>query len=162
MMFTRNGVKYLVAVTTLVAAASCTSSEPKSDLKIDVNSNEIRVAVSEEVARGLMEELIGADLECKGELDGGFEKLLQTLDRDGPRSRAAYRDGDTTVAARRHGGKLDLDITGHGPGRIEATMPWAVAECLLGTATTIDETTTSAVKVKVVNPDSRNFSFKLE
>jgi len=150
------------AVVALVAfVVGCASSEPKSDLNIDFDDNEIRVAVSAEVARGLMEELIGSDLDCQGEIDTGMEKLLQKLDQGGPRSRASYRDGETTIAARRRGGKLDLEISGAGSGRIEATMPWAVADCLLGKTTTTDKTITSSIKVKVTNEDGRNFSFQL-
>ena len=142
-------------------AITCASSEPKSDLNIDVNDQEIRVAVSAAVARGLMEELIGSDLDCQGEIDTGMEKLLRELDQGGPRSRASYRDGETTIAARRRGGRLDLNISGAGSGRIEATMPWAVADCLLGKTTTVDKTVTSSIKVKVTNEDGRNFSFQL-
>ena len=142
-------------------AITCASSEPKSDLNIDVNDQEIRVAVSAAVARGLMEELIGSDLDCQGEIDTGMERLLRELDQGGPRSRASYRDGEMTIAARRRGGRLDLDIRGAGSGRIEATMPWAVADCLLGKTTTIDKTVTSSIKVKVTNEDGRNFSFQL-
>ena len=149
----------VVAIVTLTAG--CASSEPNSDLNIDVDDNEIRVAVSAEVARGLMEELIGSDLDCQGEIDTGMEKLLRELDHGGPRSRASYRDGETTIAARRRGGKLNLEIDGSVSGRIEATMPWAVADCLLGKTTTIDKTVTSSIKVKVTNEDGRNFSFQL-
>ena len=153
----RTGV--VVALVTLTAG--CASSEPNSDLNIDVDDNEIRVAVSAEVARGLMEELIGSDLDCQGEIDTGMEKLLQKLDQGGPRSRASYRDGETTIAGRRRGGRLDLEIGGAGSGRIEATMPWAVADCLLGKTTTIDKAVTSSIKVKVTNEDGRNYSFQL-
>ena len=149
-------------VTLALFAIGCASSEPKSDLDIKVDDSEIRVAVSAEVARGLIEELIGSNLDCQGEIDTGIEKLLQELDQGGPRSRASYRDGETTIAARRRGGRLDLDISGAGSGRIEATMPWAVANCLLGKTTTIDKTITSSIKVKVTNEDGRDFSFQLD
>jgi hypothetical protein len=149
-------------VVLIAFAVGCASSEPKSDLNIDIDDNEIRVAVSAEVARGLMEELIGSDLDCQGEIDSGMEKLLLKLDQGGPRSRASYRDGEITIAARRRGSRLDLDIRGAGSGRIEATMPWAVADCLLGKTTTINKTVTSSIKVKVTNEDGRNFSFQLD
>ena len=157
------GVIRMGAVVALAAfAVGCASSEPKSDLNIDVDDDEIRVAVSAVVARGLIEELIGSELDCQGEIDTGMEKLLRKLDQGGPRSRASYRDGETTIAARRRGGKLNLEISGAGSGRIEATMPWAVADCLLGKTTTIDKTVTSSIKVKVINENGRNFSFRLD
>jgi hypothetical protein len=150
-----------IFVVLLMAAVACASSEPKSDLNVDVDSDQIRVVLSTEVARSLVEGLIGADLDCKSEIDSGMESLLQKLQQDGPRSRATYRDGETTIQARRRGGRLDLGITGEGSGKIEATMPWAVAECLLGNRSSIDDTVTSSIKVKVTNENGRNFSFRL-
>ncbi len=141
---------------------ACASSEPKSDFDLAVNDDEIMVAVSKSMAQGVIEGLVGADLDCKSEIDGGMEALLTKLDRGGPRSHATYRDGETRIDATRRGGKLDLDIRGEGSGRIEATMPWAVAQCLLGQNTSIDRTLTSSVKVKVTNEDGRNFSFRLQ
>jgi hypothetical protein len=145
-----------------VLALSCASSEPKSDFKLDVEDDEISVAISKEVARGLVEGLIGSDLECEGDVDGDFEALLEELDRRGPRSRASFRDGETTVDGRRRAGKLDLAIHGAGSGKIEASMPWAIAECLLGHTTSVDETLTSSIIVKITNDDGKNFSFKLQ
>jgi len=153
--------RLIMCAATLVMATACASSEPKSDFNLDVNSDEITVAVSAAVARGLMEELVGSNLDCKGEIDSGMEKLLLKLQHDGPRSRASYRDGETTIQARRRGGKLDLDVTGEGSGRIEATMPWAVADCLLGNQTSIADTMTRSIKVKVTNENGKNFSFSM-
>jgi hypothetical protein len=162
MHFTRLIRIGFISLAVPVLALSCASSEPKSDLELEVDDNEIRLAVSEEVARGLMEELIGAELECDGGVDGHMRALLAKLDRDGPRARASYRDGETTVNGRRRGGKLDLEIQSMGSSRIEATMPWAIAECLLGNDTTIDRTMTSSIRVNVTNEDGRNFSFKFQ
>ena len=41
-------------------------------------------------------------------------------------------------------------------------MPWAVAECLLGRKTTVDEAIRSSIKVKVTNEDGGSFSFRLD
>jgi len=162
-MHFKDTLRLLAFVPTIAfLALACASSEPKSDFELDIDDEEISVAISEAVARGLMEDLIGADLECDGEVDDNLRALLEKLDRDGPRARASYRDGEDTVSGRRRGSKLDLEIHGDGPGKIEATMPWALGECLLGRSTSIDDTFTSSIKVKVSNPDGRNFSFKLQ
>jgi hypothetical protein len=150
----------VLALAIAFLALACASSEPKSDFELDVDDDEIRVAVSEAVARGVMENLIGSDLECDGGADGQFKAFLERLDRGGPRARASYRDDENTVEGRRRGKKLDLKIRGAESGKIEATMPWAVAECMLGHSTSIDESFTS-VKVKVTNEDGRDFSFGL-
>ena len=161
MQYVRFFKQGIISVAILALALSCASSKPKSDLDVEIDSDEIRVVFSEAVARGVMDDLIGADLECEGEVDGHLKALLEKLDEGGPRARASYRDGEDTVAGRRRGGKLDLEIRGTGSGKIEATMPWAIAECLLGNNTTIDDTVTSSIRVKVTNDDGRNFSFRL-
>ena len=143
-------------------ALACASSQKQSDFELDVDSDEIRMTLSKEVARGVIEDLVDSDLECEGDVDGQFGKMLEKLDRDGPRARAHYRDGESVVEGQRRGGKLDLEIRGAGSGSIEATMPWAVAECMLGKKTSIDETFTKSIKVRVTNPDGRNFSFRLQ
>ena len=141
---------------------ACASSQKQSDLELDVDSDEIRLAISKEVAQAVMEDLVGSHLECDGDVDGQFGALLAKLDEGGPRAKAHYRDGESIVDARRRGSKLDLEIRGEGSGRIEATMPWALAECMLGKDTSIDTSFTSSVRVRVTNEDGRNFSFKLQ
>jgi len=142
-------------------ALACASSEPKSDFELDIDDDEITVAISEAVARDVMEDLIGADLECENGADGEFREFLERLDRGGSRAKASYRDDESTIEGRRRGNKLDLKIRGARSGKIEATMPWAVAECMLGRNTSINESFTSSIKVKVTNEDGRNFSFRL-
>jgi hypothetical protein len=142
-------------------ALACASSEPNSDFELKIDDDEITVVISDAVAQGVMDDLIGADLECDGDLDSHFRVFLEKLDSDGPRARASYRDGENTIDGRRRGSKLDLKIHGIGSGKIEATMPWAIAECMLGDKTSIDDTLTSSIKVKVTNKDGRNFSFRL-
>ena len=154
---------FKVGVLTLAIAflaLACASSEPKSDFELDIDDDEITVAISEAVARRLMEDLIGADLECEDGADGEFREFLERLDRGGSRAKASYRDDESTIEGRRRGNKLDLKIRSAGSGKIEATMPWAIAECMLGNSTSIDKTF-SSIKVKVTNEDGRNFSFSM-
>jgi len=141
-------------------ALACASTEPKSDFELDVDDEEITVAISKAVAQGVMEGLVGSDLECDEGADGEFRVFLERLDRGGSRAKASYRDDESTIEGRRRGSRLDLKIRGAGSGKIEATMPWAIAECMLGNSTSIDESFTS-IKVKVTNEDGRNFSFRL-
>lgn len=151
------------AVAMLAAVAcGCASSEPRSDVELEVGGDEIRLEISEAVARSAVEGILGSRLECDGEIDDGLREVLTELDRGGARSRATRRDGETTLDARRRGGRLDLELWGEGPGKIEASMPWAVAECLLGRTTAVERAVSSSIKVKVSNPDGRNFSFKIQ
>lgn len=151
----------LAAAALAAVACSCASSEPRSDLELEMGGDEIRLELSEAVARSAVEGILGSSLECDGEIDDGLRELLSDLDRGGPRSRATRRDGETTLDARRRGGRLEIEIRGEGPGRIEASMPWAVAECLLGRRTAVDRAVSSSIRVSVDNPDGRDFSFQI-
>jgi hypothetical protein len=152
----------VLALAVAFLALACASSEPKSDFELDIDDEQITVAISEAVARGVMEDLVGADLECEDGADGEFRAFLERLERGGSRAKASYREDESTIEGRRRGNILDLEIHGAGSGKIEATMPWAVAECMLGRSTSIDRSFTSSIKVKVTNEDGRNFSFRLQ
>ena len=158
----RFGLRCLVTATTLAVALSCASIEPEPGLDFKLSGDEVRLELSEDVARAAVEGILGSILECDGEIDDDLRELLSALERGGPRSRATRRDGETTLDARRRGGRLDLEIRGGGPGKIEASMPWAVAECLLGRSTTVDRAVSSAIKVRVSNPDGRALSFTIQ
>ena len=41
-------------------------------------------------------------------------------------------------------------------------MRWAVADCMLGMKTLLERDLNSSIKVKVINEDGSNFSFRLQ
>jgi len=162
MASTTRSQQLFTLIACLALTAGCASSSSQPDLTIDFDDDEnLTIAVSTILAREVIDGFVGSHLDCKGELDPEVETMLQTLDRQGPRSSATYRDEDTTVVARRRGGKLHLEIGGAGSGAIEATMPWAVAECLLGRKTSVDKAVRSSIKVKVTGEDGSTYSFRL-
>jgi len=154
--------RLLTSVAVLLLTVACTSSKSQPDLVVDLDEDKFSIAISSAAARGVIEDLVGSQLDCKGEVDSDVEALLRTLAKGGSRATATFRDGETTVVARRRGGKLRLDIGGAGPGKIEATMPWAVAECLLGQEISVDRAVRSSIKVKVTDEDGGSFSFRLD
>jgi hypothetical protein len=154
--------RILTLVAVLLLTVACTSSRSQPDLTVELDEDNFSIAISSATARGVIEDLVGSRLDCEGEVDSDVEKLLLTLEKGGTRANATLRDGETTVVARRRGGKLHLDIRGAGSGRIEASMPWAVAECLLGHETSIDSAVRSSIKVKVTSEDGGSFSFRLD
>jgi hypothetical protein len=128
-------------VALILLVAGCSSAPRRETRSITIaetsGGNGVTVAVSEGLARSLVEGAIGTKLDCSSDLEPEFESLLRELDRG---SRATLRDGDTIVRARRRGHSLRLDIrTGDHEGSIEALLPWAFAECLLGRSTTLGD-----------------------
>jgi hypothetical protein len=147
----------------LLLATGCASqSHQQSDLSLDVEDNGVRIAVSTLAARGVIEEVLGSDVQCDGDLDGPVRLLLEELEREGPRGRAAARVDDGIVEGRRRGGTLDLRFRGHGSGRIEVEMPWQLARCLLGHATTVDGALTSSIRVAAIDGHGKRYSFTLQ
>jgi hypothetical protein len=57
---------------------------------------------------------------------------------------------------------LRLDIRDQDDGgRIEAVIPWSVAECLLGRTADIDDSV-AKIKIKVKGADGGTFEFKVD
>ncbi len=93
----------------------------------------VQVAVSEALARELLESAIGSELTCRGEVDGEFGSVLRVLDEGGPGTRATFRKGGDILLARRTRRNLELRLRDRdGGGGIDAVLPWALAECMLG------------------------------
>jgi hypothetical protein len=140
-----------------------TSGETKS-IKVSEakKGNGVVVAVSEALAREIFEGAIGTELDCRADLDSDFESLLRTLDRDGRGSRATLRDGDTVVRALRRKKSIKFDISNRDrEEKIEAVVPWALAECLLGRNTKIDDSV-GPIKIKITGAEGGSFEFKID
>ena len=120
------------------------------------------VAVSETLARSLLEGVVGADLECGADLDSDFAAMLRELDRGGRGSRATIRDEDGVITARRSGRSLKVDFDDTDGGGLEIKMPWAVAECLLDGSATLTEKDAGSIRVKLVGSEGGSFEFKVD
>jgi hypothetical protein len=127
-----------------IATIACASSTPAEQKSLTVSESKdgqgVVVAVSEALARELLEDTLGSELNCDGELDPEFEDMLRTLDRQGRGGRATLTDEDSVVTAHRRGRTVEFDVRDlEGGGAIEVVMPWAVADCLLGESATLDK-----------------------
>jgi hypothetical protein len=153
-----------VALVIMCSAVAGVAGEKGKSLTISESKDGqgVVVAVSAALAREVLEGAIGSELECDSELDPDFERLLRTLDRGGRGSTASMGDADSHITARRKGKKMRLDIRDVDDGsRIEATVPWAVAECMLGKTATLDASA-AKIKVKIKGADGGSFEFKVD
>jgi len=157
-------VLVLAAVSPVVLAGG-KSAKSTTSVSISRNSDgdELVVAVSEALARTILEEVVGADLKCGADVDHEFAAMLRELDREGRGGRAAIRDDDGVMIARRSGRSLKMEIRdSDGGGRLEVKMPWAVAECLLDGSATLSTKDAASIRVKLVGSDGGSFEFKIE
>ena len=152
----------------LICAASlaigCATAEPQPDLRLDLADHDIELTVSSEAVRSLLADALDQPLECSGDVDADLRRFLERLDR-GPRARATLTGDDGTVTGRRRGGRLELRADGTDGGRLEATVPWAVGECLLGRGTTVEEALGAGrvpVEVRVVSADGGTLVARVE
>ena len=155
----------LLATTPLVFGCSTTSKKDSKSLSISESKNGdgLVVAMSEALARSLLEGVVGAELECGADIDSDFAAMLRELDRGGRGSRATIRDEDGVITARRSGSslKISFDDADDG-GRLEIKMPWAVAECLLDGSATLTEKDAGSIRVKLVGSEGGSFEFKVD
>jgi hypothetical protein len=153
-----------LVLTVLIAGCSSTSPQTKSLTLAEADDGRgVVVAISAALARDLLESAIGSDFDCEGEVDREFGSMLRTLDRRGPGSQATLTDEETTVVARRRNRTLKLEIRDRSDGsEIEAVMPWAVAECLMGRTTTLEEGAVGDVRVKIKGKGGGSFEFRID
>lgn len=153
----------VVSFTLLIATSGWSADGKKKSVTVsEVKKGDgVVVEVSEALARSILEGAIGTELDCRGDLDSEFEGLLRTLDEGGRGSRATLRNDDTVIRAVRRRKSIKLEIGDRdGDGKIEAIVPWALAECLLGRATKIGDTA-APVKVKITGDDGGTFEFRV-
>jgi hypothetical protein len=153
-----------LCTTGLIAATGWAANGHKKSVSISESRNGkgVVIAVSEALAREVLEGALGTELDCRAEIDPDFEVLLRMLDERGRGSRATLRDGDTVVRARRRGKSIRFDISGSDhEGKIEAIVPWALAECLLGRATKVHDTA-GPIKVKITGEGGGTFKFEVD
>ncbi len=162
-------ISLLVAM--IVAMIGCASSTPKqTTLSFSTSGQEeesggISVTFSPELARSALEAALGSKLDCKGELDPEVRSVLTALQRKGRSGKVTRRDDDGRLVARRRGSSLRLQLEDHGGSSIKATMPWAVAECLLGRSMTLAEALghgKQKIELTITGEDGDSFSVQLD
>jgi len=156
----------LILVAFLPMVFGCSTASKKESKSVSIsetkNGEGLVVAVSESLARSVLEGIVGADLECGADLDSDFAAMLRELDRGGRGSRATIRDEDGVITARRSGRSLKVDFDDTDGGGLEIKMPWAVAECLLDGSATLTEKDAGSIRVKLVGSEGGSFEFKVD
>ena len=155
----------LTAFSPLALGAGAASKKETKSVSISEtkDGNGLVVAMSEALARSLLEGMVGADLKCGSDIDGDFAAMLHKLDRGGRGSRATIRDDDGVITARRSGNSLKIELDdADGGGGLRVKMPWAVAECLLDGSATLSAKDAGSIRVKLVGADGGSFEFKVD
>lgn len=157
----------LVLVISSPTVTGCGTTSKRDSKSVTISESEggngLVVAVSEALARSLVEGMIGSEIECGGDLDPEFAAVLRELDRGGRGSRASIRDENGDFSVRRSGSNLKMKIDDlDGGGRIEVKMPWAVAECLLDGSAKLSARDADSIRIKVIGSEGGSFEFTVD
>jgi len=154
----------------LLLATACASSKPKQPT-LSITSGEgedssnLSITLSSDLARSALEAALGTKLDCKGELDPDVAAVLGSLQQKGRSGRVTRQYDDGRLVARRRGSTLHLEFESRDDdGKLEAVMPWAVAECLLGRSMTLADALghgKQTIKVKLTGEDGESFEVRL-
>lgn len=77
--------------------------------------------------------MVDEDLECEGDIESDTREMLEYLSQKGKGSRYTLEKEDgEIVKAHRRKDQLDLQILGDDEDPTRVSMPWILAECMLG------------------------------
>ncbi len=125
---------FTVALLLLATALLAGSKDRELSVRIEGDDGaDLSFSISAGFVEGILEGLAGADVDCEVTTDVDTRAMLEHLDRRGEGSKYRYRDDDgDLVKARRRRGQLELDIAREGENDAHVSLPWALAECMLG------------------------------
>ena len=120
----------------LVASSIAVAGGRREQMTLEIESAEgesISVSISADFVGLLAEKLASGAMECEGTNEEDTRAMLEHLSRRGEGSKytLAKADGEV-IRARRKKGQLHLQIEKPDEKVTEVSMPWAVAECMLG------------------------------
>jgi len=126
----------LLAVTLLLLAGSAFAGSQHKELSVRIEGEDgakISFSLSAGFVDGLLEGLDGSEIRCDATQDDDVREMLLHLSRRGEGSTFRFRDDDGgLVKARRHRGQLELDIDRDDDRDAHVSLPWSLAECMLG------------------------------
>ncbi|MDH3523429.1 MAG: hypothetical protein OES32_07555 [Acidobacteriota bacterium] len=125
-----------LAMTLLMLATVVSAGTKDKELSVRIEGEDgadISFSISGGFVDGILEGLAGADVDCDVTTDDDTRAMLRHLDRRGEGAKYRFRDDEgKLIKARRRHGQLELEIAKGAERDAHVSLPWAVAECMLG------------------------------
>ena len=136
-MWTQNLLKTcaVVAILMLVVVPAL-GKEKKDTITIDIEDSDgskTSISLTTDLVSGVLEGMIDEDLECDGDLEADTREMFEYLSQKGKGSRYTLeKDDGEVVKAHRRKDQLELEVLKPGEDATHFSMPWILAECMLG------------------------------
>lgn len=126
----------LFTVALFLVGSTLFAGKKDKELNLQIEGDDgvnISLSISADFVDGILEGLAGSDIDCDVTTDKETRAMLEHLDRRGEGAKYRFRDDEgKLIKASRRRGQLELDITRSGDSDAHVSMPWAIAECMLG------------------------------
>jgi len=135
MLQNRIRIPALVAVL-LVASVTVFAGGKKDEMTIGLEGTDgktLSLSISADFVTNLAEGLAGSNMDCDGTTEEDTRAMLEHLSKRGEGSKYTLKKDDgEVIRARRKKGQLHLQIEKPDQKDTEISMPWSLAECMLG------------------------------
>jgi hypothetical protein len=119
-----------------LAVTPTLARENKDTITIDIEDSEgskTSISLTTDLVSGVIEGMVDEDLECEGDIESDTREMLEYLSKKGRGSRYTLEKEDgEVIKAHRRKDQLDLEILGDDEDPTHVSMPWLLAECMLG------------------------------
>ena len=119
-----------------LTVAPALANEKKDTITIDIEDSEgskTSISLTTDLVSGALEGMVDEDLECEGDIESDTREMLEYLSKKGRGSRYTLEKEDgEIIEAHRRKDQLDLEILGDDEDPTRVSMPWILAECMLG------------------------------
>lgn len=126
------------AVLTILAlvVAPALAKEKKDTITIDIedaDGDKTSISLTTDLITGVVEGMVDEDLECDGDMEADTRQMFEYLSKKGKGSHYTLEKEDgEVVKAHRRKEQLEMEILKPGEDPTRVSMPWILAECMLG------------------------------
>ncbi|MGB5551566.1 MAG: hypothetical protein WBO74_13835, partial [Thermoanaerobaculia bacterium] len=120
----------------VLAVTPTLAREKKDTITIDIEDSEgskTSISLTTDLVSGVIEGMVDEDLECDGDIEADTREMFEYLSKNGRGSRYTLEKEDgEVIKAHRRKDQLELEVLDPDEDPTHVSMPWLLAECMLG------------------------------
>lgn len=123
-------------VVLLVVSDTAFAGNNRDEMTIEIEGTDgetLSLSISADFVSKLADGLAGSNWDCDGRTERDTRAMLEHLSKRGEGSKYTLKKDDgEVIKARRKKGQLQLQIKRTGDKDTQVSLPWSLAECMLG------------------------------